>query len=497
MNHLEIYLSPIDAQHFNAIATHSPVGDGFAEAKLPFWQGNYDRLRTLIKVLELSSGYTSKAFPDAGEQAWMEEAKLLSSNHKEFRPDYLETIGNALYQALFPVKSSLRACLESALRLSEQTGDSLHIRLKFSTDSVKRSYLANYPWELIHDGQRFLLQSTVLMSRYLAYEEQAPKLPKIKHVKVLLITSSAADKQLGMCDLPNSEQIAIQKGLSQAQGSGTATLERLARPTLKGLSVYLSECAETPHIIHFDGHGLYGRRCNNPNCLKIHPGVKKVRCSKCNQLLPLPNGFLVFENDERDGCDYVSATDFGRQLPKEIILVVVSACQSSMAMASNSLFSGVAQQLIDARVPAVVAMQYTVRVDAACQFTEHFYRLLGQRAPLAEAVKAGRSWMRPVINQWYRPVLYLRWQDNEGGQIFTAGKADLSNTRLSQFDRLQRDRWKEELKDWEQHYAAVQDQLRIETNPVTRNRLERQIIQIGTEINSCEQRLIQMEKQGE
>lgn len=496
MQLLEIYLLPMDPQRFSAIATRSPTGDGAAESRLPFWDGECDRLSTLIKTLELSSGFNAAAFPNAEERAWMKESELLSVDGKGFHPDYLKTIGKVLYQALFPSGSRLRTCLESSLRMAEQVGEDLHLRLKFADDSAERSRLADYPWELIHDGQRFLLQHGVVMSRYIAYEALAPKLPKATQIKVLLISSGAADKQMGLYKLPEDERKAVHEGLSKAQDSGAVALGQLTKPTLRALSIYLTDCAETPQVIHFDGHGLYGKRCGNPDCLKIHPGIKVMRCSQCGQSLPSPEGFLVFE-DEQGDPDYVSAVDFGMRLPQAVALVVLSACQSGMAVASQSLFSGVAQQLMDARVPAVVAMQYAVRVDAASQFAEQFYRVLGKREPLTVALQAGRKWMRPMLNQWYRPVLYLRWQDNAGGQLFAEDTSARLNSSLSRFDRLQRDRWIEELGDWEQHYASVQAQLRIETNPVTRNRLKHQIAQIGTEMDECERRLSQLEAKGE
>ena len=57
MKLLEIYLSPIDAQRFSVIATRAPAGDGDANSVLPFWQGDHDRLATIIKTLEISGGF--------------------------------------------------------------------------------------------------------------------------------------------------------------------------------------------------------------------------------------------------------------------------------------------------------------------------------------------------------------------------------------------------------------------------------------------------------
>lgn len=429
MKLLEIYLSPIDEQRFQAIVNQSPGGDGFAESALPFWEGDQDWRTTLIKTLELSSGYQSEVFAKAGEQNWMVQAGLLTADRQSFHPQYLEVTGQALYQSLLPVGSSLRSTFETALRFCEQSGEDLHLRLKFAANSAQRSRLADYPWELLHDGQRFLLRRSVMLSRYIAYEAVPPALSSLEQLRVLLVSSSASDSQQGLRPLSSDEQVAVQKGLAKAQASGKIALKQLPTVTRRGLSTYLTECVpdERPHIIHFDGHGLYGKRCSNPQCQQIHVGTKRKRCDRCNYQLPDAEGFLLFEHEHKD-CDYVSAAEFADLLPSGIALVVLSACQSGMAMAGGSLFNGTAQQLVDARVPAVVAMQYLVRVDAASQFAEQFYRVLGTGEPLVVALREGRKWMMEHINQWYRPVLYLRWADNEGGQLFASMSSAVPNS---------------------------------------------------------------------
>ncbi|WP_346294096.1 CHAT domain-containing protein [Sphaerothrix gracilis] len=421
MKHLEIYLFPIDAQRFQAVASQSPAGDGSAESSLPFWQGALDRRKTLIKLLELSSGFRAEAFPDADEQDWMIQESLLAPDRQSFHPAYLETVGQRLYQALFPVGSSLRSTFETSLRLAEPepANEDLHLRLKFAANSAERSRLADYPWELLHDGQRFLLHHRVVLSRYLAYEALPPALPSQAQLRVLLISSTASDPAQGLIKLPETEQQAIRQGLSKAETSGVIALESLSPVTRRGLSIYLTDCDPSlrPQVIHFDGHGLYGKRCINPDCRQMHNSTKVERCRRCQHLLPDSEGFLLFKG-ESGGSDYVSAREFAALLPSGVALVVLSACQSGMAVAGESLFNGTAQQLIDARIPAVVAMQYMVRVDAASQFSEQFYRVLGKKEPLVVALREGRKWMMELVNQWYRPVLYLRWRDNGGGQLF-------------------------------------------------------------------------------
>jgi CHASE2 domain-containing sensor protein len=232
--------------------------------------------------------------------------------------------------------------------------------------------------------------------------------------------------------LSTQEQQAIYQSLINAQQTGHIRLFKLERATQSQLRAYLTEHrgAEAPHVLHFDGHGLYGKRCLNEQCGTIHKGIKADRCRTCNTALPEAQGYLVFENEDGKP-DYVSAQELGAMLQlssftdsssqsSRVALTVLSACQSGMAVAGDSVFNGTAQNLISHRVPAVVAMQYSVSVQSATRFAEQFYRSLGQKNSLAVAVSQGREAMGAEGNQWYRPVLYLRWRDNEGGQLFAA-----------------------------------------------------------------------------
>jgi len=499
MKLLEVYLSPLDERRFQAIATHSPSGDGSANSFLPFWEGEQDRRSTLIKVLEGTGIFRSDHFPRPGEQNWMMEAGILTADQQSFQPGYLQHIGQALYAALFPPNSSLKSVFQTALRLAEQEDTELHVRLKFSADSAERSRLANYPWELLHDGQHFLQHRQVFVSRYIAYEALPPAPLPQDRLRVLLISPRAEDAAQGLAKLSDTEQQAIRIGLSKAEAEGWVVLEPLPKATLKALSANLSQRTEIqmPQVLHFDGHGLFGKRCVNPQCGQIHAGTKVDRCQNCGQQLSDATGFLLFE-DEQGSPDYVSAASLAAFLPKRVAVVVLSACQSGMAVAGKSVFNGTAQQLIDARVPAVVAMQYAVRVDAASQFAEQFYRMLGQRKPLVMALNEGQKWMGVDGNQWYRPVLYLRWLDNQGGQLFVESTVAKSHkSKLSRFQRLEMDRLQVELEDLEKDYERVKAQLRVELDAPTQNKLERRIEQIGQDIDTTEQQLFQLNQKDE
>ncbi|MEC4815128.1 MAG: effector-associated domain EAD1-containing protein [Scytonema sp. PMC 1069.18] len=65
-----------------------------------------------------------------------------------------------------------------------------------------------------------------------------------------------------------------------------------------------------------------------------------------------------------------------------------------------------------------MAIIYTISVPAARDFTESFYQSLRQKDSLAIAMSSGKSAIGIEGKEWYRLVLYLRWEDNDGGKLF-------------------------------------------------------------------------------
>jgi len=529
----ELYLSPIDGTRFKAIVTQSSAGEGETESELPFWEGTQDWRITLIKALE-STSFRSESFSQDGEQDWMVTARILASDYSAFHPSFLVNIGKALYQSLFPPGSRVEKALHKSLSVAEDKNTQLHIQLKFEADVVQRSRLADYPWELLHDGQRFILHHQVSFSRYIAHDTVPPNLPPVEQVNVLLLSSAASDPELGLRRLSKQEQQAIRKGLEKASEAGHIRLSELEYPTLKELRTYLTEHRgdAAPHILHFDGHGLYGKRCSNQLCRAIHKSIKVERCRVCNSVLPEPQGFLVFEN-EKGEADYVSAAELGVLLRQSsysdgtsqtggVALVVLSACQSGMAVAGESVFNGAAQNLVAQRIPAAVAMQYSISVKAATQFAEQFYRSLGQKNSLAVALSQGREAMGVEGNQWYRPVLYLRWRDNQGGQLFAISQVDAEinsagisltpdvqtnkasdiiqvSSSLTAFQRRRLQREWHELQELDdllgEKLRRLRKDLATEVNPAVKLQREVQIEETQKELNQLELQLDEIEKQ--
>jgi CHAT domain len=433
---LKVYLSPINEADFKVSVNGSRVGQAETNSTLPFWEEGINWHISVIKSLE-AIRFRLEDFQRSGEQDWMIQACILAEDRKAFHHYFLTNIGKALYQSLFPSGSKVEKVLQNAINLAQNNGTQLHIQLEIAADIIGSTRLPDYPWELMHDDRGFLTQHQVTFSRYITYDAAPPKLLSMKRVNVLLISSGASDPENGLEKLPQQEQLAVRTGLEIAEQEGHIRLVELKPPTLKTLRDYLSEHRNetAPHLIHFDGHGLFGKRCNHildngQRCGTLHKGVKINTCQRCHSSLPDSQGYLVFE-DETGKPSYVSAKEMGTLLEQNsftddsnqvrgVAVVVLSACQSGLALTGTSVFNGVAQSLIAHRTPAVVAMQYSVSVAAATAFSEQFYRSLGQKNPLAMAVSQSREAMGVEGNQWYRPVLYVRWQDNEGGQLFAA-----------------------------------------------------------------------------
>lgn len=426
MELLNVHLLAIDEVRFKVIVESIIGGDAVADSTLPF-----DRWRiTLIKALEVNE-FRASAFPEEAEQEWMAQQGWLSHDLQSFHPSMLTRIGQRIYDALFPI-GEVRDALQRALSHAEAKETQLHIQLKFN--ATEHSRLHDYPWELAHDGQKFLVHHQIRFSRYIAHLATVPRLSSVQQLRVLLVSSGASDEVNKLLPLSRKEQKAVLRGLEKAQEEKHIQVDVLEVASLKRLRSYLTEYQ--PHIFHFDGHGFFGRRCNKDGCRTIHQDLKAGACKSCGADLPEPQGHLLFETED-DEADYVSAIELGELLQKTgftdssdrqggIAVAVLSACKSGMALGGISVFNGLAQRLISHRLPAVVAMQYSVRVDSATQFAEQFYRSLGRKNALATAVSQGQEAMGAEGNQWYRPVLYLRWQDHEGGQLFAVDQ-DESN----------------------------------------------------------------------
>ncbi|NEO48371.1 MAG: CHAT domain-containing protein [Moorea sp. SIO4A3] len=417
------------------IYAQAKAGQAVYHSLLPFFEyGNDvpDRWRNTMMKAKGAVAFESDKFSEE-EVEWMAEQGWLTREGNHFHPQRLKKIGQDIYNTLFPPGDG-RDLLHRMLG-SLEPREQLHIQIQFSENIDQRGRLTDYPWELACKNHKFLAKGRVTFSRLIAFFGNIPKLPPVEKIKVLLVSSPVGDRAMDLPPLDSQEQRAILKGIKQAEAKGKIELfYHLNSPTLKEFGDYLTQISgdKTPHIIHFDGHGVFGQRCNHEQCRTIHQ-LRATKCRKCGYPLdPFPQGYLLFKANPEDGnkeADYISATEISELIQKSNIdleqkpdqgirLVVISACKTGMALGSDSVFKGVAQKLIEQHIPAVVAMPYHGTVKGATAFAERFYRALGNKKTITTALTLAQGVMSREGNQLYHPLLYLRWYDQEGGQLF-------------------------------------------------------------------------------
>ena len=114
--------------------------------------------------------------------------------------------------------------------------------------------------------------------------------------------------------------------------------------------------------------------------------------------------------------------------------MVLGACQGS-AVGGMGMFQSTAPALIRAGVPAVVANQFSIYVDAEKEFTGEFYASIARGESISAAVADGRRAMAEHRGQFFLPTLYLRIADGEG-YLFGGEPETHRRWRMSEMQKL-------------------------------------------------------------
>jgi hypothetical protein len=260
------------------------------------------------------------------------------------------------------------------------------------------------PWELLRDpesGVPLALRARAFV-RGIHDAAQRPKLPTVAGgpVRVLL----AICRPRGGDDVPfRSVARRLVEGL---RGNDAAKLSVLRPPTFERLAAVLRDAkaaGEPFHLVHFDGHGVWSG-----------------------------HGYLLFENPAlEENREPVDGSRLGSLLAETGVgALMLNACQSAYAMPPREpvaapsnvheetrAFGSLAQEVMDAGAPGVVAMRYSVFVVTAAQFMANVYERLMHGDTLGEAVSFGRKQLeaqplrgigfdpRP-LRDWCVPVVF-------------------------------------------------------------------------------------------
>jgi hypothetical protein len=321
----------------------------------------------------------------------------------------LEIVGHKLYETAFG-SEEIRRLLYHLL----QPEDEIPV-LEIHIPDVG-SILQAYPWELLYDHQGFLFKAKrAFLVRHVDFEGSVPQVKLTEALRVLYVAPRPDVLPEGYQRLPVLEKVHLED--LNLRYPDHLALEHLPANAFGTLHGYLMDHpTNPPHIVHIDTHGGFGWLCEECKTLNFPPAKRCSSCKKSRSSDQKDQGCLAFEADDGK-LEWVSGARLSELLYRRgIPVLVLSACKSGL-VAGSSTFNSVAGALVKQRIPAVVAMQFSVGVEQADKFVEFFYKALANRVPLTEAVAEARQALSD--DSWYRPVLYLRTDpDNYRGKVF-------------------------------------------------------------------------------
>jgi len=287
--------------------------------------------------------------------------------------DEAMALGQQLFRGLF--QGELLVAWRSALAQAETASVGLRLKLE-----IAPAELARLPWELLYDAEGGNFLSTSKFTPVLRTSGRKPRPLLPTPPWRLLIVEANPDEE----DILNLQREVrrVKDALKPAVSEEYIIVEEIEAATIADLARRLSRANEPqPHIVHFMGHGRVGE--------------------------------LLFETAIGSGAT-LRAGPLANLLGnvEQLRLVIFNACESALTLAAV-----VAQ----ARVPAVIAMQYAVSDQAAILFSTHFYSNLISGQPVDAALALTRVAMQAEgpdadFLEWATPVLYMQAAD---GRLFS------------------------------------------------------------------------------
>ncbi len=310
-----------------------------------------------------------------------------------------------------------------------------------------------YPWELLHNGDHFLLVSGVFtLSRILLRPDTAIGCELPVHPPFRLLYISACPSDCVALETERSFE-AMEQALQPLIDSGQLFLDRLEPPTFSQFVRYLnayggasmlndSDTTIPCYAIHFDGHGAYGRLCPDDACGKMNaPDTRK--CEQCQAPLTREQAQTYLCFCDEDGSNRFVDTHSLRNvlLSSDVRLAVFAACdtaaiagaekatgntQKNRSSTSSRLTGSsrpavdatLATALVTAQVPAVVAMPFSLQDDLSPTFVYHFYEALAGGRAIEEALARARQALLSMQQKsWFVPVLYRLVAEGEEAPV--------------------------------------------------------------------------------
>jgi tetratricopeptide (TPR) repeat protein len=326
--------------------------------------------------------------------------------------------GRLLYEAAMPVVHTSNV-MQAWARIDDHAGRRFSVYMDTTLEAGApetevqaaqevATVLLGLPWELLHDGKRYLFQGArpTRVRRRLPATEGFDVPVVATPIRILLVTARPEDEACGYIDhrvsaLPLIEAMEALPGLVEIQV--------LSPPTLPALREELDRAHDNrrPYqVVHFDGHGIYDHSVGLGGLCFEHPGdTAKPKARR--HLTVYTNELGPLLRDHR------------------IPLVFLEACQTAMAEKASE---SVASELLNVGVASVVAMSHSVLVETARRFVAAFYHELAAGKRVGDAMLAGQRTLKDdttrgrvfgarelQLEDWFVPVLF---QEKDDPQLF-------------------------------------------------------------------------------
>ena len=351
------------------------------------------------------------------ELAWYLESFLdypfsPETEHAERVQAALSAWGKQAFDALFDTRDG------GALFATATAGGYEDLLLQVWSDDAR---ILAWPWEALRDPKIGVLAHLCQIERRL---NEVPDLAPVPaglpndRVNILLVIARPLDGDVKYHSIARPLVEMIERE------SLPAYIHVLRPPTIDQLREHLRKRPGYYHLVHFDGHGNYGKKGIAPS----------------EHTYGSVEGELVFE-DVNGRAAPVTAEKLSALLREHKVPgMVLNACRSAMLDdGAEDPFASVAAALLRAGTRSVVAMSYALYVSGAQQFLPAFYRRLFERGSFAEAARAGRQQMfqergrvcvrgRYDLGDWLVPVVYQ--QEAEKLSFKAIGEAPSSKWAL-------------------------------------------------------------------
>ncbi|MBM3237703.1 tetratricopeptide repeat protein [Candidatus Poribacteria bacterium] len=291
------------------------------------------------------------------------------------RLERLTAFGGKLYKTLFAPE------IEKIWKDYKEKSDFLTLCIRIAREADGLEIL---PWETLYDGEEFLAAgaktSLTRLPLDIHPQEELPELPL--PLKMLALMSSPLDLNEHERLAIEQEQEILLRATNSTAGQGRLHVEFEDEAKLPIIENSLESGYQ---IFHYSGHGID----------------------------PKSGGGLLLE-DAQGKKRPTSVADFLQTLQKgekEFRLAVFSGCQTARTL-NVAGFHDLARRLARRKVPAVIAMQFSITDNAGLLFAEAFYPRLVEGQALDMAMSASRRVLlhsdEPYIQaDTFAPVLIL------------------------------------------------------------------------------------------